>query len=683
MSDPLDRPRSIAPPGAIAGAPPTDWLVEEDEEARKASQARAKLASDVTVALERTLKSFRQFGVRHKTSQGFIEDAVRRVAIFTEQFGELPLSVVGSDILFDGESIYSDPELRTSYPFLLFRDGVQRVVFERGVEAIEIATFCSILRDQSLLGTNVAMEDDLVTLLWDADLRHVRYVINESFKQEDVDQQSEAQRQRLIAQLRADALADGLDPALSARFVRPPKDKEIERAKDDLAVAAAWERGNQIAANEQARAALAKQVDADDVLLRKFLEIVFLEILGQKDPKVRVELIKLVRDFAVEAARRDRLAEAIGVLKALGDLARMAGGEGRKVAQEILGAIATPELLAELMHQLQIADDAGTEQLLTFLALVPPKESRALVPHLGTLTTTSRRRAVCQLLAERLGDDLAAVGEQIRDAESGLALDLVYLLKQSPATRAKVELLTALDHLDPMVRRAAYDAIRSGVPGSDPVVLGASLLSLDDADPELRRAALFALPRVPDADVARRLRTIISRDGFDDWDYGDKRRAYLLYAAAAGRKAGKELVEVVVTRTVFSNDALDDRRCCAAFALASLGDEAHLGVLESEAKRIIGASKRLKEACEASIAILKFKKPLEIEQAPAVALVGKDDVEVLPTAHLPKPIWEDLGTAATVIGGGIGGAGAAGRGPAGAAGGRPAPSGASRGGRAP
>lgn len=644
-SDALDPRRAAAPTAAQGG----DWLVEEDESTRKESQARAKLASDVTIAIERTLKSFRQFGVRHKTSQGFIEDAVKRIALFTDQHGELPLSIVGSDVLFDGDSIYSDPELRTSYPFLLFRDGVQRVVFEPGVEAHEIAAFCTILRDQSLLGANVAMEDDLVTLLWDADLTHLRYVVSESFKQDETDAEAEAQRQRLIAQIRKDAFADALDPALSARFVRPPRPQDLERAKEELAVAKAWERGNQIAADEQARKALAAQVDADDVLLRKFLEIVFLEILAQKDPKVRADLVKLVRDFAIEATRRDRLPEAIGVLRALGDLARMAGAEGKKVAQEILGAIATPELLAELMNQLELADEAGTEQLLTFLALIPPKESRALVPHLSTLTTTSRRRAVCQLLAERLGDDLAAVGEQIRDADEGLALDLVYLLRQSPSARGRVELLLALDHPSSLVRRAAYEAIRAGAPAHDPVVVGASLLELEDGDAELRRVALLSLPRHLDADVARRLRTIISRDWFDDWDYSDKRRAYLAYAVAAGRRAAKELCEVIGTRTVFSNDQLDDRRCSAAFALASLGDEAHLPVLETEAKRIIGASKRLKEACEAGIAILKFKKPIEVEQAPATALVGRDDAEVLPTAHLPKPIWDDLAAAATAV----------------------------------
>ncbi len=644
-SDALDPRRQAAPNQAQGG----DWLVEEDETTRKESQARAKLAADVTIAIERTLKSFRQFGVRHKTSQGFIDDAVKRIALFTEQHGELPLSIVGSDVLFDGDSIYTDPELRTSYPFLLFRDGVQRVIFEHGVEAHEIAAFCSILRDQSLLGSNVAMEDDLVTMLWDADLSHLRYVVSESFKQDETDAEAEAQRQRLVAQIRKDAFADALDPQLSARFVRPPRPQDAERAKEELAVAKAWERGNRIAADEQARSALAAQVDGDDVLLRKFLEIVFLEILAQKDPKVRADLVKLVRDFAIEATRRDRLPEAIGVLRALGDLARMAGNEGKRVAQEILGAIATPELLAELMHQLEIADDAGTEQLLTFLALIPPKESRALVPHLSTVTTGSRRRAVCQLLAERLGDDLAAVGEQIRDADEGLALDLVYLLRQSPSARGRVELLLALDHLSPLVRRAAYEAIRTGAPAHDPVVIGASLLELEDQDPELRRVALLSLPRHHDLEVARRLRTIISRDWFDDWDYSDKRRAYLAYAAASGRRAAKELTEVIGTRTVFSNDALDDRRCSAAFALASLGDEAHLPVLEAEAKRIIGASKRLKEACESAIAVLKFKKPVEVEHAPATALVGRDEIQALPTAHLPKPIWNELATAATAV----------------------------------
>jgi hypothetical protein len=639
--------RSLAPPGGPPVAQQGEWLVEEDESTRRAHQARAKAATDVAISLERTMKSFRQFGVRHKTSRAFVDDAVKRLALFAEGYGELSLSMIGSDALFEGEPIYSDPELRSSYPFLLFRDGVQRVIFEPGVEAEEIVNFCSILRDQAMLGANVALEDDLVTLLWDADLTHLRYVVSESFKQDDADSEQEDKRQKLINLLKDDATAPTLTQELSARFVRPPKERELDRATRDLEVSRAWERGNEIAEDAQAKKALQAQVDTDETLLRKFLEIVFLEILSHKDPKVRADLVKLVRDFAVEASRRDRLAEAIGVLKALGDLARTAGADGRKVAQEILGSIATPDFLAEVMNQLALADDAGTEQLLTFLALIPAKESRALVPHLGVVGTSSRRRAVCQLLAERLGDDLAQIGEQIRDADEGLALDLIYLLKASPSSRARVELLVALDHASPAVRRVAYETIRGNTAATDPTAIGAALLAIEDADEELRRLALVSLPRVLDAEISRRLRVVISREAFDGWDYSDKRRAFLAYATSSGRRIAKELIEVLATRGVFTSDDLDDRRCCAAFALAALGDDQHLATLEAEAKRMFGG-KRVKEACEAAMSILKFKRPVEQEPvnvAPAV----RDDIDVIPTAHLPKPIWDELATAATAV----------------------------------
>ena len=63
----------------------------------------------------------------------------------------------------------------------------------------------------------------------------------------------------------------------------------------------------------------------------------FLEILNHKDPKVRADLIKLVRDFAVESARRDRLGEAIGVLGS----SRATNEEGflaQKFARLVLGS---------------------------------------------------------------------------------------------------------------------------------------------------------------------------------------------------------------------------------------------------------------------------------------------------------------------------------------------------------
>ncbi len=619
-----------------------DWIVEEDEQRRKEALARARLAADVATGLERTLKSFRQFGLRHRTSQKFVDETTARVAAFMADIDEgpheLPMSIVGSDVLYDGDAIYSDPELRTSYPFLLFRDGIERVTFEEGLEPGEVADLCRLLRDQSLQGTNLAVEDDLVTLLWDADLAHVRHVVSDRFKSEDADAEREAQRRRLIALLEDDAKRAEAPADVSARVVRPVRPADQQRSQADLDAAAAWEKGAAIVSDERARDALAKDVDADDVLLRKFLEIVFAELLARPDAKTRADLVGLVRDFAVEATRRDRLAEAIGALQALGELARLAGDQGRAVAEEILGQIATPELLAVLMLQLQLADDAGVEPLLTFLALMPARESARVVPLLSTVSETARRRAVCQLLAERLGDDLAAVGEQLAAADEALAFDLVCLLRGSPSPRARVELLVALDHGSPVVRAAAIDAIRGDARASDPTLLGASLLMLDDPDAELRRLALYSIPKQLDAEAARRLRIVISRNAFDDWDYGDKRRAFLAYAAAAGTRAARELLEVLATHTVFSASELDDRRACAAFALASMGDDAFLAPLEAERRRVLGP-KRVKEACEAAVAILEFKRPVEDATPELHVTRALDDVQALPTAHLPKPLW--------------------------------------------
>jgi hypothetical protein len=169
--------------------------------------------------------------------------------------------------------------------------------------------------------------------------------------------------------------------------------------------------------------------------------------------------------------------------------------------------------------------------------------------------------------------------------------------------------------------------------------MGASLLLLDDHEEQLRRLALYTIPRQFDVDIARRLRTIISRDAFDGWDYGDKRRAFLAYAAAAGKRATRELTEVLVTRTMFSDSALDDRRCAAAFAIASLGDETLMPTLEAEQKRMFGG-KRVKEACESAMSLLKFKKSAE-EPAPQLRVTSiLDEARALDTSHLPKPIWD-------------------------------------------
>jgi hypothetical protein len=85
--------------------------------------------------------------------------------------GEMSLEVRPWDIVLGGEVVSSDKDRERSLAFRLYRDGVRRLLFRPGLEWEEIIALIGIL---SVRYKGVrTQEDDVVTLLWRANFKHI------------------------------------------------------------------------------------------------------------------------------------------------------------------------------------------------------------------------------------------------------------------------------------------------------------------------------------------------------------------------------------------------------------------------------------------------------------------------------------------------------------------------------
>src|SRR5262249_7175347 len=103
-------------------------------------------------------------------------DALRAgfVAVW-KQTDELPLSILETDIRWYDAIVAGDPSAAKSIDnlaWLFHKDGVRELTFLHGVETEEIGRLLQII--QRVRKAN-ADEDDLVTMLWEADFTFLRY----------------------------------------------------------------------------------------------------------------------------------------------------------------------------------------------------------------------------------------------------------------------------------------------------------------------------------------------------------------------------------------------------------------------------------------------------------------------------------------------------------------------------
>ena len=120
--------------------------------------------------LQRTLKVCRLYDNANPTVVRFQQDLAASLLALLARRGALHLQVGPSTISCGGHTLGTARSQDDNFAAVLYRDGIRVLTIESGVEAREVDS----LVEQILQVTGLsAGDDDLVTLLWDANLPHV------------------------------------------------------------------------------------------------------------------------------------------------------------------------------------------------------------------------------------------------------------------------------------------------------------------------------------------------------------------------------------------------------------------------------------------------------------------------------------------------------------------------------
>jgi HEAT repeat protein len=132
--------------------------------------AATRSAAAWVTQLARTLKTCRLYDANNPTVVRFREELGLALKAQVETYGPLVLRFTGSEVFCGERLLYEARSREDNLAAPFFRDGIRTLTFAEGIEPAEAATFL----DQVLRVTaRGADEEDLVTLLWDAQLVHL------------------------------------------------------------------------------------------------------------------------------------------------------------------------------------------------------------------------------------------------------------------------------------------------------------------------------------------------------------------------------------------------------------------------------------------------------------------------------------------------------------------------------
>jgi HEAT repeat protein len=534
----------------------------------EASDVPLEQVTELFVVLGKAFRAYQLYEENNPVRHRFVESLRQALQGLWKEVDKLVLQVEEDRILLSGSEIYASPNRAESLAFLFFKDGVRQMIFLPGLEDEELDKFLGVLqRARKLLPEG----DDLLTVLWEADLHFFQYQY-------------------------VDFLAEGVSlpeagPGNDQSDFQNVLDGEAAEEEDDDATEA--EAGEAGEANEDApktaskddfnptlysldpkekktlREELEKELKRD--LRGDVLAALFDRLEEPENPARQSEIIGVLGTLLPNFLSRGALVGATQILEELRRMESMPGVFGETQLAES-GALLDEVSAAEAVHELiQALYDgsirASPAQLGGFLRFL---RSGALAPLLRSSETVDHKelqavlREAVKGIAER---NRSAVVRLLDEEDAVIASGAARLAGEMQIAEAGPSLAGLLAHPAAEVRLAAVEA---AITLKASTAAGALQHTLEDPEREVRIAAARAMGVLKYRPAAARFAQIVGGKDIRTADISEKVAFFEAYGLLAEDEAVETLDKLLNGKGFLGKREPSEIRAAAALALGKV-----------------------------------------------------------------------------------------------------------------
>jgi hypothetical protein len=440
-----------------------------------------------------------------------------------------------------------------SLPWTFFKDGIRAIHLVPGFEQNELAKLFDILHRVRKASAD---EDDLLTMLWEADFINLRYRY--------VDLGSEP----------VPDLADGGE-----------KSEKPEPGKVSAAVRDPAELTNSVVnmldfdatlyfLDEKELDYLRKEVEREynSDLRHNVVSILFDIYEAQTTPAIRAEIGDLVENLMLMLLSSGQLRN-VAYLLAESQTILQRAPEITAPQKERMGKLperlSAPEPLGQLLQALdESADLPSQAELSALFEQLRPAALATIFARLPKLQN-EKVKPLVEHAADRLaGANTAELVKLILSKDHTVAMEAIRRAAAMKTPAAAAPLAKVLVEGDVPLRQTAVKALTDiGSPGA----LQALEKSIEDSDRDVRIAAVRALGAKAYRGVFNRLDAAVKARNMRDADLTEKMAYFEAYGAMCGDAGVVYLDGLLNTKGMFGKREDSELRACAAMALGRIG----------------------------------------------------------------------------------------------------------------
>ncbi|HSB53976.1 MAG TPA: HEAT repeat domain-containing protein [Gemmatimonadales bacterium] len=483
------------------------------------------------------------------------------VPIWASGLTSLVLQIVETDILWEEQTVYHQPNKSDSLAWGLFKDGMRVLTLFPGVEEDEIIRFLEIVQKARTLATDAG--DDLLTLLWEQDFSLVQYHFTEFIPDAGVPGLS---GEGVYSQTVTDPNALAEENRGKVAEEAPPKKSGVVDV-EDFDSTLYW-------LEEAEVRAIAEDIEREykQDLRNNVLNIVF-DILEQRNEDwARAEVLGTLESYLPHVLNAGDFKTVAQILRETRLLVRkpdLLTPNQRDRLDSLTGRLSDPNVLQQILTSVTEAQLPPSAEHLgeVFRELRPA----ALETSLVWLPKVPVNAPIHELLSSA-ADRLAETSPQevlrlLRLPQSEALPAVIALCGRLKVQGAVPGLADTLSHESPQVRAAAVQSLDAI---GTPAALSALERAVDDTDREVRIAAVTALGRRGYKAVLKRIEPVIQGKATREIDLTERMRFFEAYAMISGATALETLSALLTPGSLFRRKESAEVRACAALALGRL-----------------------------------------------------------------------------------------------------------------
>jgi hypothetical protein len=515
----------------------------------------AAQVSELLQGMAKALRAFQMYLPNNPIYQRAIQNMRTAFVPVWAGLDELVFQVVETELTWQEQVVYRQPNKGDSLAWSLFKDGMRELIIHKGAEVEELPRLLVTINQARFLPADAG--DDLLTLLWAHEFQLIQYQfadffgegggpLPESSKTEIGGPTTAAERKSLVAE------------------EAPPKPKGVVDIEDFDSTLYFLDE------NEIAYIATALEEEYTRDVRSSALDVLFDVMELKASPKVRDEIIGILeqlfphflnsRDFraAAHVLRETKLLK----VKPLG-----LQPEQIKRLENFVISLSEPVSVGQLVQSLDEASGLGVDaHAAEVIRELQGSALEPLVSWLPNLSSAPLRKTLEEVIDRLAGNNIAEIQRLLRTADSPALAGVIALCGRLSLHHAVPGLAETIGHKSSAIRLAAVQTLgQLGTPGALALVDRA----LEDADKAVRIAAVRAVGSRGYKGALRRIESVVLGKS-KDMDLTEKMAFFEAYGSIAGANGLKALSAILLERGLLKMKEPPDTRACAAIALGRI-----------------------------------------------------------------------------------------------------------------